>query len=496
MSSLLKTPQKKFTCWYSSYLFLYSFFISVACLVFLFPVSMAAAIGGQAVESQTRGKSAPNIILVVLDTVRSDYTGLETDGLTPNLKKLAAESTVFPNAWANAPWTVPSHASMFTGLLPSQHGCTTENVYLDGKFPTLASLLNESGYETAAFYSNPWLNNDTTGLLRGFKLFKEAWIGGLGRLSLGRGDQGGFLSNTYVNDFLEQRPKDKPFFLFINYLEAHLPYDPMPKYRADHMEAGQRDDIIAISWAHEFNAGLHASDKVDWRKVRALYGGDVHSADILLGSLLESLKKAGLYDDTVIIVTSDHGENLGEHGLLDHQFSVHETLLSVPLVIRAPGFIPAGGDLRPVMLSDVFDTILDMAGGKKRNTPFSRSLLEKKDGRKRYVVSEYAGAPKKLVSYLKQLNPALDIRPLSRWFRTVTDGTWRFTTASDKRKTLHNLVDDPGQERECRNDNREIAGKMENYLSGIFSAIKRKGGKKRKMDEKTRKKLKSLGYIQ
>jgi arylsulfatase A-like enzyme len=457
----------------------------------------------------------PNIVLVILDTVRYDYTSLELrfgekEDLTPHLKRLASESTVFPNTWSNAPWTVPSHASMFTGLLPSQHACTSKHSYLENCYPTIAEILRKSGFETAGFFSNPWLNNETTGLMRGFQTIKEVWVGGLSKLSRGMGNQGGLVINRNIHEWLKNRTQKKPFFLFVNYLEAHLPYDPNLEYREKHLKKFNTDDAISIKWAHEFNAGLYTADKVDWKKVRKMYAGDVHTADSLLGTLLQILKESGVYDNTIIIVTSDHGENLGEHGLMEHQFSVHENVLLVPLVIRAPGILKPGINLQPVMLSDLFDTIIELAGVEYRadgdtaadtNPVFSQSLLPTKgrtpSERKRYVVSEYAGAPGGLLQHLKLLNPELDTTPLSLSYKTVTDGKWRFTISSDGKRMLYNLDKDPQQTIDYSSMYSDIADEMEGYLETIFSVLKQTAGKPiRQLDEETKKRLKSLGYIQ
>lgn len=450
----------------------------------------------------------PNIVLIILDTVRADYTSLELKfkkDLTPNLKSLAGESTIFPNCWANAPWTVPSHASMFTGLLPSEHSCTTKQIYLDSRCTTIAEILSKSGYETAAFFSNPWLNNNATGLMRGFQVIEDIRVGGLGNLSLETGDQGGRQINRNIDEWLGKRLQKKPFFLFINYLEAHLPYDPQPEYREKYLKDLSQDNSISIRWAHEFNAGLHGAETVDWKKVRRLYGGDVFTADRLLGSLLETLKEHGEFDNSAIIVTSDHGENLGEHGLVEHQFSIHENLLLVPLVIRAPGILKRGINRQSVTLSDLFETIIELAGAENTvdvdtdtDTAFSRSLLPTKGKNKsgRYIVSEYAGAPYSLLQYFKKLNPQLDITPLALSYKSVTDGKWRFTISSDGKRMLYNLEKDPFQEQDYSSTFPGIAHKMEEYLKNIFSIIKQVSGKPiKELDEETKKRLRSLGYI-
>lgn len=269
-----------------------------------------------------RGRAGPNIALIVLDTVRRDYTGVGADSgavsFTPTLDRLGFEGAVFTNACANAPWTVPSHASFFTGLLPSEHGCATANPRLVTTQPTVAELLDRAGYATAAFYSNPWLAERTTGLLRGFRQTFEAPIGTLHQLESRLGDQGGRNILGHFENWFSGRDPKRPFFVFVNFLEAHLPYDPPDDYRRAHLADLPADDAVSIRWGHEFNAGLHPAAAVDWPRVRRLYGGDVNAADRFLAGALDVLRRHGALDNTLLVVTSDHGENLGEHGLLEH----------------------------------------------------------------------------------------------------------------------------------------------------------------------------------
>ena len=201
--------------------------IAIACVLCAALVAAAGGCGGD--------RPAPNIVLVVLDTVRDDHTavGGGPRGLTPAFDGFSAGATVFTNAWATAPWTPPSHASMFTGMLPSEHGCTHQYPRLDAALPTLAELLGRAGYETAAFYSNPWLSDRTTAICRGFQVKREAPPrGGVpGDRGSWKGDQGGRATNRNTLSWLRSRRADRPFFLFVNFLEAHDPYDPAPGAR-------------------------------------------------------------------------------------------------------------------------------------------------------------------------------------------------------------------------------------------------------------------------
>ncbi|MBU1074432.1 sulfatase, partial [bacterium] len=292
-----------------------------------------------------REERRPNIVVLVLDTLRRDAAGSPTDAtpaplrvadLTPRLAGLSRDGVTFTGAYAAAPWTVPSHASMFTGKLPGDHLCTTLHPRLDAGLATFAGILRDDGYQTAAFYSNPWLADRTTGLLRGFSLRREAAIGGMFELRSRSGDQGGGETVRNIAGWLEERDGGKPFLLFANFMEPHLAYDPPRAYRTRALLDLPPTDAVSIMWAHQFNAGLHPPAGVDWNRVCRLYAGDVWSADRLMGEVLDRLAAHGLDDDTIVIVTSDHGENLGDHGLMDHQYSVHETLLAVPLVVYVP----------------------------------------------------------------------------------------------------------------------------------------------------------------
>jgi arylsulfatase A-like enzyme len=438
-----------------------------------------------------RRPERPNVVLVVLDTVRRDHTICGgSASATPNLDSLAADAAVFTNAWAAAPWTPPSHASMFTGLLPSTHDCRGRQRTLATRWPTLAERLRAAGYETAAFHANPWLTNELTGLMRGFE---TARIGAAPNMDIyARTAQGGPETVAAVGEWLESRDGGRPFFLFVNFLEAHLPYDPPAAYRQAHLADLPQDDRVAARWANEFNAGLHRDEDVDWERVRRFYRGDVAEADRLLGCLLELLRERGLVEDSVVIVVSDHGENLGDHGWVDHQFGVFETLLAVPLVIRAPGRLEAGERNDPVVLTDLYATVLDATGVTEEPFPeTSRSLLGPPAHAERPLVAEYAGPPRILLDRLVELNPAVDLRRLSLAHSTVRVGPLRATVSSDGDVALFDLSLDPA---ESRNLAREEPGKVSTLVKLIPSV---RGGSEAdsKIDERLSESLRALGYM-
>ena len=433
-----------------------------------------------------------NIVVVVLDTVRLDYTGPggTGDALTPALDGLAAEGTVFTRAWSNAPWTVPSHASMFSGLLPSSHKCTGRNFTFLSKTPTFAELLGESGYQTVAFFSNPWLSDRLTGMLRGFEgRFVES---GRGTEILTTVDQGGGRTVANVSNWLSERGDERPFLMFVNLLEPHLPYHPPADYRQARLSDIPHDYVVTTSTAHELNAGLLEPGDIDFERVSRLYAGDVNTADRYLAELIRLLREHGVYEDAVIIVTSDHGENLGDHGYMDHQFGVFSSLIDIPLVVRAPALLPSGTRGDPVMLTDIYDTVLDVAGIETGpDTPHSRSLLSAPADAARPQVAEYTGANPELVKHLRHLNPSHDTSRQEVAFAKVRVDSLELTVGTDGSRQLFDLKNDPGRELDLGPANATVVA----ALFELLPAVKYAEGAEVEIDEEMREWLESLGYI-
>lgn len=429
----------------------------------------------------------PNIVFVVLDTVRSDATGVNT----PALNRLAAKSARFNNAFSAAPWTVPSHGSMFTGMLPSNHGCTFAHPKLSPLKTTIASLLSENAYKTVAFYSNPWLGDRATGLLRGFSEKHESPVGGLGRMISKNGDQGGRETISSISSWLNLN-NEEPYFLFVNFLEAHLPFDPPADYRKKLLSDLPADDIVSIGWGHEFNAGLHDPDEVDWSRINRLYKGDVNHADRLLSALLKEL---GDLENTIVIVTSDHGENIGDHDLMEHQFSVDETLISVPLILYAPEYLETGIYDQPVMTTDIFATVLELAGVEYDLPVHSKSLLHpEENGLNRPLVAEYTGPSPGLQDLIIGLNPDRETEDLFEYRRTVRSGNLRLTVVGETAK-LYNMDIDPGQKTDIAEGNESTVELLIEMLANPADSKWLEYDADVELDPETRRQLESLGYV-
>ena len=320
---------------------------------------------------------APNVLLLVLDTVRalelSAYGNLRPT--SPRLAALAAEGVRFELAVATAPWTLPSHATIFTGLYPRElsTGWTTP---LDHAPKTLAERFGELGYVTGGFVANFRYTSHEYGLGRGFQVYRDyaptpsAVVGAtmLGRQAIllwNRAEHvyvlpGRKNGDRVVDEFLafERARGDRPYFAFLNLFDPHEPYAPAAPY--DRLFLAKEPKTRAIA------AGLRL-DTAAVRALRDAYDGSLAATDAAIGRLFDALRARGELDRTIVIVTSDHGEEFGGHGHLSHGNSLYMQGLHVPLVIRWPnGGVPKQVVVpAPVSLRDLPATILQLAGDRE-----------------------------------------------------------------------------------------------------------------------------------
>jgi arylsulfatase A-like enzyme len=307
----------------------------------------------------------PNVLCVVLDTARAD--ALEpygaSPGSTPVLAQLASAGKAAPSVYAAASWTLPSHAAMFTGLLPRATGIgLTEASPADARSRmhglsdrVLPEALRQAGYRTGGVTTNLWVS-ERTGFSVGFEDFVEINTGRQGkirnpslraRLQWGREilraqvDDGAAETERVLQRWIDAIQPDRPFFWFVNLIECHSPYLPPRPYNdlspAGRVQAG-------------FEARRHLTLEAIWKacvghldvpepaleRMRHLYGGSIRYMDDWLGRVLDALDRRGALDDTIVMVTSDHGENFGEGGLIAHCFSLDDRLIHVPLVVHGP----------------------------------------------------------------------------------------------------------------------------------------------------------------
>jgi arylsulfatase A-like enzyme len=315
-----------------------------------------------------------NIVLVSFDTLRADHVGFHGSRrpTTPNLDRLAERAAVFESAISQSAWTRPTHASMFTGLYPSEHGMIAvgRNVALDPRQPMLASVLRANGYATAAFTGGGNMSAHF-GFDAGFDVYRSPGR----RFEDALADVEAWLDTVGAG----------PFFLFVHGYDAHRPHRSTA---VDREAVGVPAKPPAVRLKRACLTGRSPADLAPYV---GEYDAAIHRGDRAIGRLLESLERRGRMDDTVIVVTSDHGEEFLEHGGCFHIRSLHREIVHVPLVYYVPGVDPRRvAPIVPASVS-VAPTILDIVGVGKRLRE-GPSLAPFIDGRKTpafdYVVSE------------------------------------------------------------------------------------------------------------
>jgi arylsulfatase A-like enzyme len=312
----------------------------------------------------SRPAPQPNVIFISVDTLRADHLGCygyERD-TSPQIDALAARGVRFANAFSQASWTLPSHISMMTSQYPHVHGVHDNGTALPPDATTLAGVLSERGYDTAAFVSWVYLGK-TYGFDRGFDEFNEL----LPPEDKIDSETSSAYKAEQVTDaairWLE-RPHEEPFFLFLHYFDPHMNYEAPEPYRSmfDPEYAGAADG--SFGWLKEYIKGCHRTpNQIDSRSlehVKALYDGEIRYTDTHLGRLFDALDGLLRLDNCLIIFTSDHGEEFNEHGSLEgHQWTLYDEVIHVPLIVRLPGDERAGETVEgPVQLIDIATTIL------------------------------------------------------------------------------------------------------------------------------------------
>ena len=330
-----------------------------------------------------------NVVFLVLDSLRKDRLSVYNDEIdfTDNLQALADDAVVFDDAVTQAPWTLPSHASMFTGLYPWEHGTTHARSYFDGSHETFLSQFVDAGYDTAAITSNIWITPhkgmtedfeyvenflgtaDNTISQRLSKLSTKLYdsLGTLPKRVIGRQLDRAFRlfgvddscksaeTVAAVESYLDAHPTDEPFFCYVNLMEPHEPYHPP----ADYLDTHAVGDTSRIPQRQK---DMFTMDDPDFEALRRIYDASVDYTDDLVGRITDSLAANGVADDTVVVVLSDHGQALGEDdGLFGHQFTTIDPVIETVLFVAHPDL---DGDSRsdPFELRRLHDLVPYYAG--------------------------------------------------------------------------------------------------------------------------------------
>jgi len=479
-------------------------------------VRTTAEAAGSAPPAAAAPADRPNVILLVLDTVRSDHLSLYgyDRATSPNLERLAPEFLVCRDTISSAPWTVPSHATLFTGLYPAAHGARSflprkipkkfwSNVYsLERGRITLAERLAAAGYLTAGLVSNPFLSR-RSGLGQGFHhyLYQPnrnfrlslhcAWLmnhlfGDRYRAVFDKPQQTAWQINRRIEAWLD-RYADRPFFLFANYMDAHMPTHAPPPF-CDAFP-GRLD---GFHFNVPFEAAIMGRERpvsdAEKAHLHAFYDGSIRYLDHHLGLLLDGLRERGLWEKSLILLLSDHGEFFGEHALLEHSKDVYQPAMAVPLMVKFPGGEPAGEVTVRTHLADVMPTILDVAGVVPPDGLPGMDLRQVSGGRRLLGENYFAR--------IKDLE-----RPYGRRFfrvrQAVYQGRWKYIHSTDGNSELYDLETDPDEQKNLIKARPDVAVAMQAWLMEQLesAAADSEGPRPMEVDEETKKRLEALGYI-
>lgn len=481
----------------------------VLVLILLAFVGIAWASLREPLFTDLRAKSRgalPDILFIVLDTARADLFSIGDEKIDlPGLRRFAAESRVYTSAFASSCWTLPTHGAMFTGLPPSLNGALTGP--LQPSITTLAQRLRRAGYATAAFSGNPVIGPSSQ-LDRGFQKFENflpgeklrerehVWLNAVvtSRSSVTKPlwhlrDDGGAIMVSRALRYLDSA-RD-PSFVFLNLFEPHDPYVPpyLPDEWATRNGFLPRELRTAKGEPYAELAGWPPPGGAEryFKAMRILYKGELAYVDHLLGELFGRLEKSGRRDDMLIVVVSDHGENIGEHfPSLTHTLGLYDTLTHVPLMIRYPARISPGDDARLISTDALHDMILDLAGAEGTRVLPERPI----EG---VVFSEYVPDPG-LIRMIERI-AGRRLPEYDRMLRAVRTQEKKWIEASDGRHEAYDLVADPLEQRNLVTSPGTIPPGFE-PLAAMLAERPVLSREASRIPEELEKSLRALGYNQ
>ncbi len=405
---------------------------------------LIASIGWAGLGCQRGSGAPPDVVLITLDTTRADHLGAygHKGGTTPNLDALAREGVLYTRAWSTSPWTLPAHASMFTGKYPTRHGADYASqpgvgVGLDEVVPrldsrfranrlsddemVLAEWLAAAGYATGAFVAGPWLA-PVFGLLQGYQS-RDAELSGFG------GRTGAEITDRAIA-WLRTVPRDRPLHLLMNYFDPHQPYSPP-----------------AIS---------PKLPKTRDRYMRGPYVGEIRYMDHQIGRLLDCLREIGRYEGALVIAVSDHGELLGEHGLVGHGYWLYEELIRAALIVRLPHGRRAGDVVdSTVSLVDLLTIVAEEVGFR-----LPEGLDAVAIGERDVAFAEFRRNP--TIDEVRGRRVDRDVDVAIRW-------PWKLIASGDGQSALYRIDTDPGESRPVANAS--IEESMRAGLASVRSTL-------------------------
>lgn len=449
-------------------------------------------------EPPEAADTRPSVVLIVVDTLRADHLSLYgyPRATSPNLDRFAAGALVYDRAFTVTNHTLPAHVSLLTGAHPAAHGVHSNGWKFDGRYRTLAQRLGEIGYETAAFVSGFPLTADS-GLDAGFKAYAEAKVRGqkVGKIH-------GRLTNTRALRWLETH-HESPFFLLVHYYDTHPQFatEPgvEPPFVVDEVLEARLEEIGASDLTvEEVSSAVLRLDNEPLSLPEAVnvYDNRIHRVDQLIADVFAALRRHGVWDDSLIIVTSDHGEGLGQHRYYTHDLYLYEEQLRIPLIVRPP----AGQRFRPgrigaaVSLLDVYPTVLASVG--------LEAGAELPGRRLPWRASAGGLPPRWIVAQRRHFHDG-DHQRLEPRFAADTslyalrgDGPLKYLRTGRGDEELYDLSADPGELRNLASERPEDCARLAAELSRwLAEQAAGEPGEAPEIDPESRRLLESLGYL-
>jgi arylsulfatase A-like enzyme len=436
-----------------------------------------------ATESRTLTKPK-NVLLILVDTLRADRLepyAVDTRVQTPGLSAFARGATTFVHAHSQENWTKPSVATLLTSLMPWEHSATLDGSVLPNSVTMLPEVLQDRGFRTGSFICNGFVS-DRFG-------FRQGWDTYRNYIREGRRTKAEFVAADVLAwlDTHQEDHADNPFFLYVHTIDPHVPYRP-PQSVLEMYGGGDYNGAIhpgrTAQVLEEIKLGRLRATPADRAFLEALYDGEISYHDVHFRAILEGLESRGLADDTMVLLTSEHGEEFWDHGSVGHGHSVYEELLHVPLFVRIPGEAPRRIET-PVGLVDVMPTILEALEVEAPPNLSGRSFLNELRG-------EPGDAPRATVSGF-----------MENW-RTVTVGRWKLVQRPRNRSRLYDLQEDPGEAQDLADTHpltvrwlRGLLGLRLQATRGEVEPGRRRHRPERTViDDETAAQLRALGYLQ
>lgn len=466
----------------------------------------------------------PNIVVLVLDSARaSSISCYGGDVPTPNLDALADDGIRFENAFVAAPWTVPSHASLFTGVYPAEHKTDKSNRFLNSKYRTLAESLSESGYETVLYSNNIHLT-DKFGFSRGFDIAegshavntdqevidwadfiknRENHSGARKYLEILRHildnreknirrsirEAARLKYNHHLGDngaretlrFFETHHRDfsDPYFAFVNFMEPHNPFRPPRGY-------GREDAPTVTGW--KYGAGMESLTDEELETLRRLYGGEIRYIDERVGELVDMLDDG----NTIFVVTADHGVEIDEHGLLYHGGGLYNTVTRVPLIINGAGSrdpVPYSAEI-----ISLYRTLCGIADADVDQCVRGTNLLEQDSHETAYM--EIRGQSSDIVEQIRQEKGAKVAEQNDPYHCAIAHGRHKYILDKDTGETvLYDYWEDADEQFPLTNDKTEA--EMKSRLTDVVDSLSSRSNDDEVsgLGDKVQDRLRELGYI-